>query len=320
MISCLRADFFVCRIGMLLAIALLVFGGCGSSAPVQKSPAIDEDLERFNRAAQQAFDSGRLQQAAAFYRKALDRAYIRDDFRAALDAQYNMAICLINLQSYAQAFEVIQQAKTEMAMAGYSREADFLLLEATVLHLREDSDAAWKMTDQILSATPEASSIVQCKTHFLRGLIASKKGDTDKLREAIVSIGQPKLPLLRADHHELLGHLAMAEYNWGEAVNAFEAATDLRREAREYRGMVKSLALAGQASEKAGNPHEASVRYLRAGRSAALQGQFDDALNWLNQAEQIASNAGEVQIEQEAQIYLRELQESKAASQNRSDQ
>lgn len=320
MISCLRADFFVWRIGMLLAIALLVFGGCGSSAPVQKSPAIDEDLERFNRAAQQAFDSGRLQQAAAFYRKALDRAYIRDDFRAALDAQYNMAICLINLQSYAQAFEVIQQAKTEMAMAGYSREADFLLLEATVLHLREDSDAAWKMTDQILSATPEASSIVQCKTYFLRGLIASKKGDTDKLREAIVSIGQPKLPLLRADLHELLGHLAMAEYNWDEAVNAFEAATDLRREAREYRGMVKSLALAGQASEKAGNPHEASVRYLRAGRSAALQGQFDDALNWLNQAEQIASNAGEVQIVQEAQIYLRELHESKAASQNRSDQ
>jgi len=320
MISCLRPDFFVWRIGMLLAIALLVFGGCGSSAPVQKSPAIDEDLERFNRAAQQAFDSGRLQQAAAFYRKALDRAYIRDDFRAAFDAQYNMAICLINLQSYAQAFEVIQQAKTEMAMAGYSREADFLLLEATVLHLREDSDAAWKMTDQILSATPEASSIVQCKTHFLRGLIASKKGDTDKLREAIVSIGQPKLPLLRADRHELLGHLAMAEYNWDEAVNAFEAATDLRREAREYRGMAKSLALAGQASEKAGNPHEASLRYLRAGRSAALQGQFDDALNWLNQAEQIASNAGEVQIVQEAQIYLRELQESKAASQNRSDQ
>ena len=107
MISCLRPDFLVWRIGMLLAIALLVFGGCGSSASVQKSPAIDEDLERFNRAAQQAFDSGRLQQAAAFYRKALDRAYIRDDFRAALDAQYNMAICLINLQSYAQAFEVI---------------------------------------------------------------------------------------------------------------------------------------------------------------------------------------------------------------------
>jgi tetratricopeptide (TPR) repeat protein len=317
MIGYLRPAYFVWRIGLLLAIAVLVFGGCGSSASVQKGPAIDEELERFNRAAQQAFESGRLQQAVAFYRQALNRAYIRDDFRAVLDAQYNMAICLINLQSYAEAFEVIQQAKTEMVMAANSREPDFLLLEATVLHRRQDSDAAWKITDQILSATPQASSIVQSKTHFLRGLIASQQGNTDRLREAIVSIGQPDLPLLRADRHELLGQLAMAEQNWAEAVNAFEAATDLRRKARDYRGMVKCLALAGKASEKAGDAGEAAVRYLRAGRSAALQGQFDDALNWLKQAEQIAKSAGEEQIVQEARIYLQELQESKAASQSR---
>jgi len=319
MIRCLRPAYSIWRIGLLLAIALLVFGGCGSPAPVQKGPAIDEDLERFNRAAQQAFDNGRLQQAISFYQKALDRAYIRDDFTAVLDAQYNMAICLINLQFYAEAFEVVQQAKTEMAMSGYSRAVDFLLLEATILYLRQDSDAAWKITDQILAATPRASSIVQSKTHFLQGLIASKQGDTDKLREAIVSIGQPNLPLLRADRHELLGHLAMAEQNWDEAVNAFEAATELRREALDYRGMAKSLALAGRASEKAGHADEASVLYLRAGRSAALQGQFDDALLWLNQAEQIANNAGEAQIVQEARIYLRELHESKGVSQNRSD-
>ena len=319
MIRCLRPARLARHIGLLLAMFVLILGGCGSSAPVQKSPAIDEDLERFNRAAQQAFDSGRLQQAVAFYRKALDRAYIRDDFSAALDAQYNMAVCLINLQSDAEAYAVIEQAIAEMAMAGYSREPDFLILEATVLHLRGDSDAAWKITDQILTATPQASSIVQSKTHYLRGLIASKQGNTDKLREAIVSIGQPDLPLLRADRYELLGHLAMAEQHWDEAVKAFEAATDLRREARDYRGMVKSLALAGKASEKAGHADEASVRYLRAGRSAALQGQFDDALDWLNQAEQIADNAGEAQIVQEARIYLRELHESKAASQNHSD-
>jgi tetratricopeptide (TPR) repeat protein len=319
MISFLRPADVFWRIGLLLAIAVLVFGGCGSSAPVQKSPAIDEDLERFNRAAQQAFESGRLQQAVSFYRKALNRAYIRDDFRAVLDAQYNMAICLINLQSYAEAFEVIQQAKNEMAMAGSSREPDFLLLEATVLRLREDSDAAWNMTDRILAAKPQASSIVQIKTHYLRGLIASQQGNTDRLREAIVSIGQPDLPLLRADRHELLGHLAMAEQNWNEAVNAFEEATGLRREALDYRGMIKSIALAAKASEKAGHAAEASVRYLRAGRSAALQGQFDDALNWLNQAEQTANNAGEAQIVQEARIYLQELHESKAASQKPSD-
>ena len=319
MIRFLRPADVFWRLGLLLAIAVFVFGGCGSSAPVQKGPAIDEDLERFNRAAQQAFESGRLQQAVSLYRKALNRAYIRDDFRAVLDAQYNMAVCLINLQSFAEAFEVIQQAKNEMAMAGSGREPDFLLLEATVLHLRENSDAAWNMTDEILAAMPPASSIVQIKTHYLRGLIASQQGNTDRLREAIGSIGQPDLPLLRADRHELLGHLAIAEQNWNEAFSAFEAATDLRREALDYRGMIKSIALAAKASEKAGHAAEASVRYLRAGRSAALQGQFDDALNWLNLAEQTASNAGEAQIVQEARIYLQELNESKAFSHNRSD-
>jgi tetratricopeptide (TPR) repeat protein len=319
MIDCFRPAYFVRRTGLLLAIAILFFGGCGSSAQVQKSPAIDDDLERFNRAAQQAFDNGRLPQALSLYQKALDRAYIRDDFSAILDAQYNITICLIDLQSYAGAFEVIRQAKTEMAMAGQSPAADFLLLEASVLYLREDSDTAWKISDQILVATPQPSAIVQSKTYFLRGLIANKEGDTDKLREAIVSMGQPNLPQLRADRHELLGYLALAEQHWDEAINAFEAATDLRREARDYRGMVKALALAGKANQKAGHAAEAAISYLRAGRSAALQGQFDDALNWLNQAEQTADNAGEAQIVQEARIYLRELKESIADSQKLPD-
>ena len=319
MINCLRPDYLVWRIGLLLAFAILVFGGCGSSAPVQKSAAMDEDLERFKRAAQQAYDNGRLQQAVSYYQKALQRAYIRDDYQAVLDAQYNMAICLINLQSYAEAFEVIQQAKTEMAMSGQSVAADFLLLEATVLYLREDSDAALKITDQILAATPPASSIVQNKTHFLRGLIASQQDDTGKLREAIASMGQPNLPQLSADRFELSGHLAMAEQNWDAAINAFEAATELRREARDYRGMAKCLALAGKASERAGHASEASVRYLRAGRSAALQGQFDQALIWLDQAELMANNAGDTQIVQEARIYIREVQALRAASHNHPD-
>jgi len=319
MIDCFRPAYFVRRIGLLLAIAILFFGGCGSSAQVQKSPAIDDDLERFNRAAQQAFDNGRLPQALSLYRKALDRAYIRDDFRAILDAQYNITICLIDLQSYAGAFEVLRQAKTEIAMAGQSPAADFLLLEATVGYLREDSDAAWKITDRILTATPQPSAIVQSKTYFLRGLIANKEDDTDKLREAIVSLGQPNLPQLRADRHELLGYLALAEQHWNEAINAFEAATELRREARDYRGMVKALALAGKANEKAGHADEAAICYLRAGRSAALQGQFDDALNWLNQAEQTANSAGEAQIVQEARVYLHELKESIADSQKLPD-
>jgi uncharacterized protein HemY len=110
----------------------------------------------------------------------------------------------------------------------------------------------------------------------------------------------------------------MAEQNWGAAVEAFDGAAKLRREALDYRAMVKVLALAGKASEKAGRSKEASIRYLRAGRSAVLQGLFDDARKWLNRAEQIADTAGEAQIVREAQIYLRQIQESAATSQSSS--
>ena len=314
MIRYLRTRYWVGLIGLILAAVILTVSGCGSSPPKQKGPATDADLERFNRAGRLAFDKGRLQQAASFYRKALDRAYLRDDTAAILDAQYNLAICLMNLQAYAEALVVVEHATTEMALAGHGHPADFLLLEATILHSSGDSNEAWKMTDQILSLPTQASSVIKSKTHFLRGLIASKQGDMDQLRAAIAALGQPEHPQLRADRQELVGRLAMAEQNWDAAVEAFDTATKLRREALDYRGMVKVLALAGQASEKAGRAKEASIRYLRAGRSAVLQGLFDDASKWLSRAEQIANSAGEAQIAREARTYLRQLQELAAAS------
>ena len=314
MIRYLRTLYFGWLIGLLMAAAILAVSGCGSAPPKQEGPAIDEALERFNRAARLAFDKGRLQQAVSFYRKALDRAYIRDDTAAILDAQYNLAFCLMNLQSYEEALGVVRNADTEMALAGRGHSVDFLLLEATILHSSGNSAEAWKITDKILFIPAQDSAVIKSKTLFLRGLIASKQGDIDQLRAAIAALGQPQHPLLRADRQELVGHLAMAEQNWGAAVEAFDGAAKLRREALDYRAMVKVLALAGKASEKAGRAKEASIRYLRAGRSAVLQGLFNDALKYLNRAEQIADTAGEAQIAREARIYLGQLQALTAAS------
>jgi tetratricopeptide (TPR) repeat protein len=138
MISYLRMRHWVGPIVLILAAVILTVSGCGSSPPKQKGPAPDEALERFNRAGRLAFDKGRLQQAARFYRKALDRAYVRDDTDAILDAQYNLAICLMNLQAYEEALGVVQDANNEMAQAGRDNSLDFFLLEATLLHRRGD--------------------------------------------------------------------------------------------------------------------------------------------------------------------------------------
>ena len=309
MIRYLRTRYWVGLIGLILVAFILTMSGCGSSPPKQKGPPTDADLERFNRAARLAFDKGRLQQAASFYRKALDRAYVRDDTAAFLDAQYNLAFCLMNLQSYEEALGVVRQADSEMAMAGRGNSPDFLLLEATILHNSGNSAEAWKITDKIIATPTQASSVIKSKTHFLRGLIASKQGDMDQLRAAIAALGQPEQPRLRADRQELVGHLAMAEQKWDAAIEAFDSSAKLRREAFDYGGMVKVLASAGKASEKAGRTRQASIRYLRAGRSAVLQGLFDDARKWLNQSMQLARNAGEDKIIQEARNYLQQIVE-----------
>lgn len=320
MIRYMRLFYTGWFIGLMMAAAILILSGCGSSAPRQKGPTMDKNLERFNRAARLAFDKGRLQQAANLYRKALERAYVRDDTEAILDARYNLAICLTNLQSYKEALEVVRRADSEMMLAGHEHSPDFLLLEATIRYHSGDLDEAWKFTEQILSAPRPISSIIKSKAHYLQGLIASQQGDKDQLRSAIASLGQPKQPRLRADRQELAGHLAMAEKHWDVAMDAFDDAVKLRREALDYREMVNALALAGKAGEKAGLAKEASIRYLRAGRSAMLQNFFDNARRWLNRAEQIAITDGEAKIAEKAQTYLRQLQELSETSPSGSSQ
>ena len=95
---------------LLLAVVFVacLLGGCASATKVDDAPVRDDTLERYNRSARQAFDQGSFEQAAALYRKALDRATMRDDFEAIADARYNLAICLINQGALEEALAVIR--------------------------------------------------------------------------------------------------------------------------------------------------------------------------------------------------------------------
>ncbi|MGD8962669.1 MAG: tetratricopeptide repeat protein [Desulfobacterales bacterium] len=320
MIIYLRSSRGLGIISVLMTVAVLMLSGCGSSPPPQRDPTIDSELARYNRAARQAFSKGRFQQAAGFYRRSLERAYVRDDSAAILDARYNLAVCLLNLQSYEEALEVVRRAKTEMALADHGTSFDFLLLEATLLHRRGNPDAAWEITDQILTDPAQTSSVIRSKTHFLRGLIASEQDNVNQLRASIAALGQPDELRLRANRQELVGHLAMAEQDWPAAIEAFDRTTRLRREALDYRSMVRALVLAGQASEKAGQTREAAIRYLRAGRSVFWQDQLDEAQRWLNHAIQLAIAADEENIIEAARNHLQQIEVRTSTSSNGLDQ
>jgi len=292
---------------LILILCLLTAGGCGSARVLPKSSGVDENLIRLNRSARIAYDNGQLEQAANLYRQALDRAYLRDDRQAVVDAQYNLAVCMLGVRSYDKALERVHQAQNELARGDQSVTADILFLEAAILFRTGKPDKAWQITDQILSVSERPPGAVESKTHFLRGLIADLRGDTGQLGREIDALAKSDNPGRQADREELTGRLARAEGNWKVAIEAFDLTVKLRRENFDYSEMAQSLALAADACNQAGIPSEAAKRYFWAGRSAIQQGKIQDAKKWLNKAVQLAGQAGDEALEQEVRSFIQSM-------------
>jgi tetratricopeptide (TPR) repeat protein len=293
----------------MLAIFLLINGGCRSTPIAHEEPVVDEDFETANRIARLAFKKGQFEQAVALYRIVLEKAYIQGDGAAIADAKYNLAVCLMGLHLYQDALDQVLQSKKELYRDSADIPPDFLLLEASLLYRSNRLEDAWQVTSLLLSQELTASSNVLKKTHFLRGLIASDQGKIAQLQEAVVGMGQPASNILKADLAELNGRFALALNNWQKAASSFAEAVRLRRENLNYRRMGIALALSAQAYEKAGAQKTAALHYLQAGRSAALIGDVDHARLWLNRALSLSEQNGNTDLAQESLYYLSQLEE-----------
>ncbi len=297
---------------LLLALAL---AGCASGKPAEEQIQADNRLERTNRVARVAFQLGRYAQAASLYRKAADLAYERDDINAAVDAQYNAAVCLVRLDRVAEADTLLRRTKAELARAGQAEPVELRLLEATVLYRQRRYEEAWSVCESIISTDPDSQAAQRAQ--FLRGLIAADQGNQARLRTAIADLSIPGDTVdgrLQADRLELSGHLALLEERYEDSVSDFVQAARLRSEGTDYRGTVRALSKAGEASEAAGLVGQASVHYLRAGRSAQQQGARERARKLLTRSLTLADQAGDAETAREAQRYLTLLKESETQS------
>src|SRR5262249_18783182 len=70
----------------------LLLASCGGSTPPPPPPAGDPALQRSERTARLAFSQRQLEEAARFYRDALDKAYARDDIAAISDNGFSLAV------------------------------------------------------------------------------------------------------------------------------------------------------------------------------------------------------------------------------------
>src|SRR5262249_27481016 len=104
---------------------------------------------------------------------------------------------------------------------------------------------------------------------------------------------------LEADRQELLGRAALIGNQPAAALTDFDQAAANRQQALDYRGMARTLALAGDASLRLDRTADAANYFLRAGRSALLQGDSAMGLLLLKRAEELARQTGQTSIVEE---------------------
>lgn len=254
----------------LAVIALLA--GC-SSPPA--GPPDDATLTRLGHAGTIAFNLEKPAQAAGQYRAALDRARTRDDAAAIADAGFNLATAQLRAGQPQAALDTAHQLQAELARRGLA-DAAFDLIAATALYRLNDRSAADATAARLTASTDPALANA---AWFLRGLIADTQADRPGLEKAAGALTQTADAADIAELQARLGH---------DPAGALHAA-DLRRTALDYRGMARCLALAAQ---YIADPASAADLYLRAGRSAAAQGETAEARLWLTAARNQAADAG----------------------------
>jgi hypothetical protein len=131
---------------------------------------------------------------------------------------------------------------------------------------------------------------------FIRGLVAAERNDRALLAQAIAALPPAKQADLEGDRQELQARAALLDNRAAEALALFEQSAGNRQQALDYRGMARVLALSGEAALRAGQTAQAADLYLRAGRSALLQGDSASALPLLKRAEELGRQTAQTGI------------------------
>jgi hypothetical protein len=111
------------------------------------------------------------------------------------------------------------------------------------------------------------------------------------------------------DRLELEGRLAGLEGDVDGALDLLDQVAAARRMQRDYRGMVRALAEAGELAVRADRPQLAGSYFLRAGRSAA-QRKEPQAMDWLAQARALGKQSGDQTLVSEAEAAITGLRET----------
>lgn len=262
---------------LLLSLALAACSG-GKAPPA--GPPEDQTLARHQEAGIIAYDLDRPREAVLQFEEALRQAEARDDLGAIAELSFNLAVAQLRANMPEEALATTTRTRAELERRGATPSAALLLAEATALYRTGDSDDA-----DALAASVEMGNDpdVAASATFLRGLIADENGNTEGLRSAQQRLMGVSGSIRVADRLELEARRAAREDDAALARTFALQAANIRQKELDYRGMARVLAVAAKAAKQAGDNEGAADLYLRAGRSAAAQGDATTARPWLEE-------------------------------------
>ena len=146
-----------------------------------------------------------------------------------------------------------------------------ILVQAAAAYRLGAADEALAAAQEVLARSPLDRETAS-RAWYIRGAVLADRGDAQGLAQALAAIPPSAQPDQEGDRLELSGRAALLAGASDRAARELEQAADQRRLALDYRGMARALALAGEAVLRQGRSGDAAVLFLRAGRSALLQG------------------------------------------------
>jgi hypothetical protein len=250
----------------------LLVADCGESAP-DAAPPTDETLQRETQAGRLTFKLER-DEAVARFRSALARAQERDDLDAISNTGFNLAVVELRANAPYRALADARATRMELERRGAKPFPALQLAEATALY-RTGAAAEADRAAQVIQDSEDADAAARAT--FLRGLIADDHSDLTGLAIAADALNAAKTPQFEADAAELAARLALRRGNVGLAQQQAARAAELRQATLDYRGLARALAIEGTAVQHGGDKGAAADLFLRAGRSAAMQGDKSNA-------------------------------------------
>lgn len=246
--------------------ALCLLAGCSPGGGTARSDQAYRDAMETG-ASEVAL--GHPAQAAVQYRRALDRAILRDDAAQIHDSGFNLATAALQDGRPGDALAALDEADRALGLRGRTEtsaeRADLSLVRAAALYSRGDAAGGDRARGDLArgdlggaesaaaAAMGAADPAVSARAAYLLGLCAFDRGDAAQLSAMLGKLAPSRDPVIRTDALDLSARVSLLKNQPEVALSEERSVIDGRRDEGDYNGMRRALLLAARAAAQAGD-------------------------------------------------------------------